>query len=582
MGDNDFNIVVKNTDRYKGAPDSDYSVQTTLLQTQKLYSETDRTVSLSLSELFDRERQSSTTFRPTFKIDYLYKNNYSGTTKYFNYRDNLLIVDGEYSLDLKLSGKTETWYGVPQFQEFSLIRNDYTNPQVQFEPKMSSKYNFSYYLSYPYSSVTQTPMSWYSQNGIFLLNFVASDGIPCSINNTTINGSRYIQFTCPVNHGLSVGEYVKFPFSYNNIEYFQVDALGDERAGSDLFIFNIANPGFTGATFFPGSVTTFKRVLTTSNVQETTSRYYVRMHRLLTNYDDLVLERAGFDNNPFPNYQQYEFSSLTPNNVARISKLTNSQSYSVTTSFDLDLNNVLDENQKPIDHIYLSFFVHGRYGWFDRILKKGWLYNITSESVSPWWDHKNTLSDEVARVFTYQKTQSGSLFDFYYFDYLQKPTYDSTGGIVTLGDDIMGDWVEYNDYEMSGRTISPYTHKFTFNQKLFNSNPTVQTRPEGYYYQVHHPMRIKQYSTYVEEGIPNQIVGVPKYSFYSQNTGFLRWRDIYTYGYIDTDGFGVDYPFINETHYPYANVFFKLIPEGADLGLAFSDIVLRPTTDECE
>lgn len=582
MGDNDFNIVVKNTDRYKGAPNSDYSVQTTLLQNQKLFSETDRTVSLSLSELFDRERQASTTFRPTFKIDYLYKNNYSGTTNYFNYRDNLLIVDGEYSLSLRLSGRTETWYGIPQFQEFSLIRNDYRNTQVTFEPKMASKYNFSYYLSYPYSAVTQAPMSWYAQSGNFLLNFVASDGIPCSVNNTTINGSRYIQFTCPVNHGLSVGEFVKFPFSYNNIDYFQVDALGDSRAGSDSFIFNIANPGFTGTTFFPGSVTTFKRVITTSNIDETTSRYYVRLHRLLTDYDDLILEKAGFDNNPFTNYQQYEFSSITPNNVSRISKLSNSQSYSVTTSFDLDLFNIIDENQKPIDNIFLSFYVHGRYGWFDRRLKKGWLYNITSESVSGWWDHTNALSDELTRVFTYQKTQSGSIFDFYYFDYLQKPTYDNNGNIMTLGDDIMGDWVEYNDYEMNLRIISPYTHKITFNQKLFNSNPTIQTRPEGYYYQVHHPMKIKQYSTYVEEGIATAIVGAPKYSYYSSNTGFLRWRDIYSYGFIDTDGFGVDYPFINETHYPYKDVFFKLIPEGADLGLAFSEFIPRPITDECE
>lgn len=570
MADNLDNIIVKNTQRFKGAPDTDYSVQATLLQTQKLYSETDRTVSLSLSELFDRERQQSTIFRPTFKIDYLYKNNYSGTTDYLNYRDNLLIVNGEYSLQLRLSGASELWYGVPQFQEFSLIRNDIQNPQINFETKLASKYNFSYYLSYSFSSDTGTTMAWYSQDGNLLRSFVSSDGIPCSMNNFKINGSRYIQFTSPVNHGLSAGEFVKFPFKYNNIEYFQVDSLGDGRAGSETFIFNISNPGFTGTTFFPGSVTSFKRVISTSNPIETTSRYYVKLHKLLTNYDDLILERAGFDNNPFNNYKQYEFSSLTPNNIARVSQLTNSQSYSVTNSFDLDLNNVIDENQKPIDKIYLTFFLHGRYGWFSNKLKKGWEFNMTSNAVSPWWDKTNDVSNQIARVFTYQKVQSGRLFDFYYFDYLQKD------------EELMGDWVEYNDYEMSGRTISSHMHKFTFNQQVFQTNPTTQTNPEGYYYQVHHPMKIREYSTYIEEGIANNIVGVPTYSYYSQNTGFLRWRDLYSFGFIDSDGFGVDYPFINETHYPYEKVFFKLIPEGANLGLLFSDFIPRPITDECE
>jgi hypothetical protein len=56
---------------------------------------------------------------------------------------------------------------------------------------------------------------------------------------------------------------------------------------------------------------------------------------------------------------------------------------------------------------------------------------------------------------------------------------------------------------------------------------------------------------------------------------------LYTYGYVDASGNGVDYPFINEVQYPYKNVTFKLIPEGALFKIT-SNFKPRPLIDECE
>ena len=86
------NILIKSNQVYKGAPEVDYQVPATLEQDVKLLIETDRTATLSLAELFATERQKSTTFRPTFKVDFLYKNNYVGSSSYRPFLNNLYII----------------------------------------------------------------------------------------------------------------------------------------------------------------------------------------------------------------------------------------------------------------------------------------------------------------------------------------------------------------------------------------------------------------------------------------------------------------------------------------------------------
>jgi len=567
------NIVIKSNQIYKGAPEVDYQVSTTLEQSAKLLVETDRTAGLSLTQLFDTERQASTTFRPTFKIDFLYKNNYVGTTNYKPFLDSLFVVDGELALEQKLNGVTVTWSGLPQYYEYDLRRFDVNNAHIDFKPESASTYNWDYYITYPFSSDTKFNMKWYqNSNGNLLANFLCSDGIPCTLTSVSYFGSNYLQFDCPVKHNLLPGEYVQFPFlSYNGNSYFQVDRLGDFNSGSDEYIFNILNPGFTGKTFEDGKTYIIKRVIDITNTADTTSRYYVRINKVLSTTTDLDLENAGFDNNPFLNIKQYEFSSITPNNVAKVTKLSNSQSYSLTNKVDINISGLVDENQKPIDNLYLSFVNKGYMGWFynkDYGLKRGWEFNINSPTISPWWGKTEPLSNETDINKTYySKVQTGVQYDFYYNKTLK------------TGDTIYGDWVEYNEYEQSGRTISPYYHKFIFNQKNFTIDGT--TNPRGYYYQVHHPMKIRAYSGYIEEGDPTTIGGIPNYAYYSPNLKLYRWRDLYTYGYVDTDGNGVDFPFINQVQYPYTNVTFKLLPEGSLFKLT-SNFIPRPLIDECE
>ena len=88
------------------------------------------------------------------------------------------------------------------------------------------------------------------------------------------------------------------------------------------------------------------------------------------------------------------------------------------------------------------------------------------------------------------------------------------------------------------------------------------------------------YSDYLEEGEIRDIGAVPDYAYYSNYKSKLIWRDIYTYGFIDESGNGVDYPFLNGTHYPSTNISFRVFPEGnvSENILTIAD----PIIDDCE
>lgn len=558
--------VIKGVDRFKSASSVDYTINTELVQSQNQYTESDRTVALNLAQVFDDERQASSIFRPTFKIQYFYYNSYSGYSPYNVFKNSLGYVNGATSLE----NNDGFWYGYPQYIEFDFFRKDVENPQVNFVPKSATSYNWTYYFSYPHSNDSSVPMSYTSPSGVTLNTWNAGDGIPFEITNGSDNGFNIISFRCPVKHGLSMSEYVQLNLSYNNNNLFQVYSLGDGSDGSSEYVFNIANVGYTGGTFGNGVTGIFKRIVNIQNSGETLSKYYVRVHKIITNIDEMSLTKTGFEQGPFSERRTYQYSALTPNNQARISQRQSNNVYNLTCERDIDINGLIDGNKKPISQLYLTFVNKGYYGWFNRFgLKKGWGFNITP-TTNEWWNYGNVLSNENIGTSNYIKTENGVEYVFYYMNNL------------VSGDTIYGDWCEYNESNQTERVISNYYHKMTFNGNVFNINAANALNPDGYYYQVHHPMQIREYSEYVEEGATQQINGVPNYATYSENKQVWRWQDLYTYGFIDDRGRGVDYPFINDAHYPYKNVFFKLIPEGSSLtGLNYT-LITQPIIDECE
>ena len=602
MGNRIENRVVLGSLRYKSASNTDLMFQVPFIQTSKQNVEYDRNIDVDLAQLFDDERQKSDIFRPTCKFSILFSNSYTGSTNYVPLENNLQYVNQEKLASLSCVDQNPNnvkWEGFLQYNEFDFIRNDYNVPgytippnnHLDFISKSASSYNWNFYMTYPFENVYNKKLQCIEGKTNETLDWIASDGIPFVIENNTYNGSNIISFLCPVNHNLSVGEAVKFNFSYNGIDTFLVYSLGDEKVGSEKTIFNIYDVGFTGATFNNGNEGTFKRIIDIQNPIDTISTYYVRRHKVITSPTDSVLVNAGFDQNIFGTKRKYESSGYTPNKLSRVSIKEGSQSYTLSFNSDIQVNPVRDNLKRPITELFFTVIWKGFFGYtFGRgdssglyKMKQGFGFNLpldpSTKLPTRWWRDTNSDSNTDFNLTTYNTTlgtkPSGQKIDFTYVNSL------------SVGDTLDGDFCEWNSYDQKERVISNLYHKITHNPEVFDIGiikpldvPMGSNNPFGYYYQPHHSLTIREYSTYIEEGDKKNVLGIPDYSYFSSTKNLFIWRDIYTYGYIDSDNIGVNYPFINGTHYPFRDIIFRIIPEGTNY--KENTIIAEPTIDNCE
>ena len=563
---NNYTIIPSSL-QYKSAPFVDQEITLSLEQQSQQITEYARTQSISLAQIYNDERQACTTFRPTFKLNYLYGNTYVGTTGYLPFVNNLYYVEPEQST------VTNIWRGYPQYYEFDFYRPDIKDQHIRYSAKSAYTYNWTYYISYAYQNNYNKKL-YYNLNGSSA-TWTASEGIPFYINNAVQNGNNVVAFQCIAPHGLTTGEYVELSFSYNGTNLFQVYSLGNGLTDSDEYIFNIYNVGFTGTTFANNTKGIFKRVTNPDNITETRSKYYIREHKILTDVNDCVMTKNGFEKNAFLEEKKFEYSSLTPNNISRVSQKTSSNSYNVTVKHDIDLKGMVDNQKRPISELFLTVINKGYTGYFNQPkngfgLKQGWKFNLTSTSNS-WWDYYNLNSYTNIKTSSYTKT-NGVTKTFYYNQDLMS------------GDTIDGDFCEWNDYEQLERVISPYFHKIKYNQSIFQTTQLYDTNAPGFYYQPHTPMTIRVFSDYIETGDLEFIEGIPSYAYFSNSDQQFRWRDLYSYGFIDNLGRGVNYPFLNFSQYPFKDIQFRLIPEGINynstlLGVQFP---IKPLIDGCE
>lgn len=590
--------IIESTQRYKGAPKQDQQMNIPLIQNQKQLVEFDRSVDLSLSTVFDDERQESFTFRPVGKYMMVFENAYTGSTTYSPFRDNLYYTNaiknaisyyplGTSPTSVGTTNQTIPWDGFPQYSEFDFIRADinvdgYTignGKQVDFKSVSASTYNWSHYLSYAfqndsnkqlYAIEPQTNISW---------TWTAGQGLPYVIAVGTDREKRFISFKCPVVHGLSVGEYVLLSTNYNGNSFFQVTSLGDGGSGSENYIFNIRNIGYTGTTFITLTKGTFRRVLNPANSADTISEYYIRKHKILTKPGCAVVVNAGYEQNIYNNKQKCEVKAITPNQKSRTSVKEGSRSYTLSFNCDVNTRTLLDNQKRPVSELFFTTIWRGYFGWTDK-LKQGWLFNTFLDKDKPqiWWDQNNQNSNTLITQGQYNTTMTQ--YPFYY------------NNLLNEGDIVDGDYCEWNDFEQLERVISIYQHKIIYNQthfKLDNTLPT--TNQPGYFYEPHRGIQIRAFSDYIEEGDSKNVVGIPDYAYYSTTNALFRWRDLYPYGFIDTDGIGVDYPYLNDAHYPFLNTIFRITPEGYNIPSDYNQLgrvpintttIPEPIEDECE
>ena len=562
--------IVRGEDRFAGSSNTEMQINVDLKGGRKNIIESEINEILNLEDQFNKERQNSTKFRLAGKITNIFNNTILGQTNYNPFKNSLFYVNSLNSVS-----NNSPWQGYPQFDEFTFYRTRGIEGHVPFINKSATTYNWGVYVSYPYRNKTDQYLKHkvIYQSGTSVNNFVVTDGIPYYIKNRTYNGKNLITFYCGFKHNLSEGDWVETKFEIQGKKYFEVYSLGDDSYGNDGTVFSIFNYGYQDPLFGDFATGNVKRIIDINNKSETTSSYYVKVHKILTENSNSDITKLGFERNPFPIKKQLEYSAMTPNNVQRISIKDGNMSVGFSFDKDIDISGLKDNLDRPISDLFVTIVNKGYMGWFNNPylasntntgIQVGWDLNFLEDEIDDWWSATNPLNRDTIPVGSYEVNNQM----FFY------------NKSLNIGSELMGSICEFNDYDQIETELSEISHKISYNPQVFD-NSSPNTMPDGYAYKPHYRVPIRVYSDYVEVGEKDKVDLIPDYSFLSKYNNEWRWRDLYPYGYIDSGGNGLNIPFLNGSHYPFSRILFLLSPMKRDIN-NYNNVIFAPITDDCE
>lgn len=593
------------TKRYFKAEEQDLNLNVKLENDETLLRQGDKDIVLNLADLFNEERNKSINYKIYGKIKMVFRNMYSGNTDYAPLLRNLYLSgDG-----------TEDSLGFVPYNEFAFLRNDVVRektipttgstlgypsvvPNITLDTgtpvgrytghttmsSLDAPYkNWNLYLSYVNSHDTGFTMN-YTLSGDTNYNFVAGNGIPFRVES---NGNYY-KLTSPVEHGISQGEYIilsggtytSFSGTTTSKTYytipitpateqfrtFYVDSVGDENYNSEKYVINILKGEIALGTVL-GSVVLGRRCININDITGSTSTYYVHKHKTLTTIDDYILDKLGFESSIWEDERKILFENTIGENDVLVER-NRQESLLFDFKKTFSLSGITNNLGYTPTEVYVTTIFKNSNGLFDYPPKVGFKFNFHDS----WIDKQFTGNTETkigTTTFNGKGTYSGVTF---------------TGGTsIPLGTTgITGAFVEYNRKELKERIISETYHKFSHktifsgstvsgNNRLFYHN---QDQPSfysgattgntvGYYYQPHYRVKLRELSPYVETSKldasqPNTLINLPENAIYDQKEKLWKWRDLYDHGFIDQEGNGTNFPFINNTHYVIKNINFYL------------------------
>jgi hypothetical protein len=569
--------IILPTKKFFKAPEEELSVRVNLDETEALLRQGDRDVILDIAKLFDDERRDSNNYKIHGKIKMVFRNLYSGTTNF-----NPLLR----KLYLPEDGIGEAKGFLP-YNEFAFLRNDVvrevnvpqqgsdlttftqeltlseTPEHTLITPITAPYHNWNLYLSYVYDQDRDFKINYTLSGGTTGITYssTAKDGIPFRVKDE----GNYYSFTSPVEHGIVQGEYLTISTTGNTFyvpsptgyvisthvsgRTFNVESVGNATHNSEKYVLNILKSDFVNGTTL-GNVIFGKRCIDINNIDNTISEYYVHKHKTLSTESDYILDRSGFESPIWEDEKKILFeNALGDNDVIVERNRMESLIYDFKTPLVMSgiTNNL---GYTPTDAYVSVVFKNGN-GYFNYPPKVGFKFNFHNT----WIDNHFNGNDSIETSIPTTNISSNAQGTF-------------IGGTpLPIGTVLTGAFVEYNNSEMKERIVSESFHKLTSNVSLFNHGQTVSTvnfsgvtstNQSGLYYQPHYRVKLRQLSPYVETSNTDDIYNLPENCKYFENEGVWKWKDLYDPGFIDIDGYGVDYPFINNIHYIKNDINFYL------------------------
>jgi hypothetical protein len=549
------------TKRFFKAEEQDIDIRINLDETETLLREGDMNIVLDIEELFDKERNQSNNYKIHGKIKMVFRNMYSGDTSYNPLLKYLYLsgdgADGDAtgflpynefaflrndvireSIDpSSTSGSTLTTYS----PTFTLSGTEYTG-HTSITPIMAPYHNWNLYLSYVYSHDTGHTMT-YTLSGGTVNDFVAGDGIPFRV----ITGTTFNTLISPVEHGFNSGEYIVI-----SGQTLYVTSIGNEVYNSEKYVLNVLSNDLPSG-FTLNNVVFGKRCLDIKNVSGSTSQYYVHKHKILTNSNDYILDKIGFESSVWEDEKKILFeNTLGENDVIVERNRMESLIYDFKEPFVLTgLTNNL--GYTPTE-VYVTVLLRNGNGYFNYPPKVGWKFNFHNTWIDEHFSGSTSQETAMGTGTTITSNLSGTTF--------------ISGNELTIGTSgLTGAFVEYNQQELKERIISESYHKFTSPTTIFDhgqdgnidgfSGASVNNL-SGLYYQPYHRVKLRELSPYIETSNTDDILNLPENTKYFENEGLWKWRDLYDHGFIDPDGNGTRFPFINNIHYVKKDINFYL------------------------
>jgi hypothetical protein len=230
---------------------------------------------------------------------------------------------------------------------------------------------------------------------------------------------------------------------------------------------------------------------------------------------------------------------------------------------DIDIENLKDNLGRPITEIYVTILKTDSNNTFTKVMDGFDMINIEGNTKT------NTAQfRKLGNIRKIHTLGSSIKAPFPSHDPL-----DLAGNGIDINDnEFYGDIAEYSQYEVRETILSKVKHRFnTIDRELTGDisisdsaetdatkqSKTIEgSRLEGYMYNPHHRIQIRQYSNYVEQG-NDKTINIPEYRELIGNNLYL-WRDLLDIGYNDGIEQPIEFPFLNGCHYLYSNICFPV------------------------